>query len=50
MRENKCVKRVIFLTTGELRRSNEGSTEHQQPQTYLFHTVSAQPDERRMWS
>ena len=49
-RVNECVKRIIFLTAGERRRSNEGSTENQQPQIYLFHSVRAQRDDRRMWS
>ena len=44
--ENECVKRIIFLTTGERRRN----TEHQQPQNDLFHSVKAQRDERRFWS
>ena len=42
--------RIISLTAGERRSSNEGSTEHQQPINYLFHFLSAQRDERRMWS
>ena len=45
-RVNECVKRIIFLTAGERRRS----TEHQQPKIYLFYSVIAQRDERRMWS
>ena len=34
-RENEYVKRIIFLTTGEGRRIEGRSTEHQQPQKYL---------------